>query len=79
MFTPYFKKLGPKWFRRWLLDKVTIQSLHRLTEIIDTVDKNTKRIFLEKRVALGAGDAAVKQQVANGKDIMSILRKYLLS
>ena len=78
MFTPYFKKLGPKWFRRWLLDKVPIQSLHRLTEIVDTVDENTKRIFFEKRAALEAGDAAVKQQVANGKDIMSILRKYIL-
>ncbi|KAK7676942.1 hypothetical protein QCA50_020060 [Cerrena zonata] len=73
LWTPYFKKLGPKWFRRWLLDRVPIQGIQRLKEMTDVVYENTRRVFFEKKAALEAGDAAVKEQVANGKDIMSIL------
>ena len=41
------------------------------------MDEHTQRIFFEKRAALLAGDMAVKEQVANGKDIMSILCKLI--
>lgn len=77
LFTPYFKKLGPKWFRRRLLDMVPIQGIQRLKDMADIVDENTRRVFFEKRTALEAGDAAVKAQVANGKDIMSILCEFI--
>lgn len=39
------------------------------------MDKYTKEIFFGKRAALVAGDAAMKEQIAEGKDIMSILCK----
>lgn len=36
----------------------------------------SREILEAKRAALRAGDEAVKQQVGEGKDIMSILRKF---
>lgn len=75
MMIPYFQGLGPKWFRRWLLNKVPIHDIQRMKELVDVMDEHTQRIFFGKRTALEAGDAAVKEQVAKGKDIMSILRK----
>ena len=76
MMLPIFKKLGPPRFRRWLLEMVPMQQVQRVKEIVDILDQNTREIFFGKRAALEAGDAAVKEQVANGNDIMSILREW---
>ena len=76
MMLPMLKKLGPPRFRRWLLDMVPMQQVQRVKEIVDILDQNTREIFFGKRAALEAGDAAVKEQVANGNDIMSILCKW---
>lgn len=76
MMLPMLKKLGPPQFRRWLLDMVPMQQVQRVKEIVDILDQNTREIFFGKRAALEAGDAAVKEQVANGNDIMSILREW---
>ncbi|KAK7684461.1 hypothetical protein QCA50_012408 [Cerrena zonata] len=73
MTLPFLVKLGPKWFRRWLLEWVPHQRAQRLKEISDIMDENTRKIFFDKKAALEAGDEAVKEQVANGKDVMSIL------
>ena len=75
MMLPYFRNLGPKWLRRWFLDLLPIEPIQRIKGIVDTMDEHTRRIFFEKRAALEAGDIAVKEQVANGKDVMSILCK----
>ncbi|KAK7676951.1 hypothetical protein QCA50_020069 [Cerrena zonata] len=79
MMIPYFKMLGPKWFRRWLLERVPDQQVQRLKDIVDIVEVNTRRIFFGKKAALEAGDAAVKEQVSSGKDIMSILLRENLN
>ncbi|KAK7676941.1 hypothetical protein QCA50_020059 [Cerrena zonata] len=79
MMIPYFQGLGPKWFRRWLLNKVPIHDIQRMKELVDVMDEHTQRIFFGKRTALEAGDAAVKEQVAKGKDIMSILLRENLN
>ena len=77
MMLPYFRNLGPKWLRRWFLDLLPIEPIQRIKGIVDIMDEHTQRIFFEKRAALLAGDMAVKEQVANGKDIMSILCKLI--
>ena len=76
MMLPMLKKLGPPQFRRRLLDMVPMQQVQRVKEIVDILDQNTREIFFGKRAAMEAGDAAVKEQVANGNDIMSILCKW---
>ena len=75
MMLPILKKLGPPWFRRWLLDRVPMQQVQRLKQVVDILDQNTREIFFGKRAALEAGDAAVKEQVSNGNDVMIILCK----
>lgn len=75
MMIPYFQCLGPKWSRRWLLNRLPIQDIRHLKATVDVMDKYTKEIFFGKRAALVAGDAAMKEQIAEGKDIMSILCK----
>ena len=76
MMLPYLKKLGPKSLRRWILDRVPIKAVRRLKEITDIAYKNTKQLFYSKKTALQAGDDALKEQVANGKDLISILCKW---
>lgn len=73
MLIPYFVKLGPKWFRRWLAENAPFERVKHVTQIVNIMDENTRRIFYQKKAALEAGDAAVVEQVGNGKDIMSIL------
>ncbi|CAL1697886.1 unnamed protein product [Somion occarium] len=75
MLIPYFVKLGPKWFRRWLAENAPFERVKHVTQIVNIMDENTRRIFYQKKAALEAGDAAVVEQVGNGKDIMSILLK----
>ena len=75
MAAPFLAKLGPAWFRRMLLDLVPNQRVQRLKDISDVMCANTRRIFFGKKAAFEAGDEAVKEQVASGKDIMSILRE----
>ncbi|KAI0073885.1 cytochrome P450 [Panus rudis PR-1116 ss-1] len=73
MFLDWLDFLGPPSSRRWLAGIVPSKRLQKIKHIVDIMDKNTKDILQKKRDALAAGDEAVVQQVAQGKDIMSIL------
>lgn len=75
MIVHHATKIGSPGFRRWVLDRVPDTNIQRLKEIVDIVSENTSRIFFDKRAALEAGDAAVEEQLASGRDIMSILRE----
>ena len=46
-----------------------------MIEISDAMHARSVRIINEKRAALAGGDEALKQQVGEGKDIMSVLRE----
>ena len=41
--------------------------------------ENSLRIYHEKKAAVERGDAGVKEQLNEGKDLMSILRKFSAS
>ncbi|KAI0073887.1 cytochrome P450 [Panus rudis PR-1116 ss-1] len=73
MFLPLLDYLGPASFRQWLAGKAPSKGIRELKHIVDTMDESTKNILRKKRQALSAGDEAVVEQVAQGKDIMSIL------
>ena len=77
MFAPYAKYLGPIWFRRFLANHVPNRNFQLLKSLVDTLDDSSKQILRSKKEALLRGDEAVKQQVGQGKDIMSILRGCL--
>ena len=51
------------------------KDVRKLRDIADTIAARSKEIVDGKVTALKAGDEALKPQVGEGKDIMSILRK----
>lgn len=77
MFIPLFIKLGPAKFRRFLLEIAPSQDLQKIKEVVDVMADTSIDIFRQKVDALRQGDEAVAQQVGEGKDVMSILRKSL--
>jgi hypothetical protein len=73
-FIPFFVKLGPPGFRRFLLDITPSELLQKVKGIVDVMAQTSTDIFREKLSALQQGDEAVMRQVGEGKDVMSILR-----
>ncbi len=55
-----------------MLPSDTIQELRRIS---DTMHERSVRIYKEKKEALEKGDEALRHQIGEGRDIMSILRK----
>jgi len=72
---PYLVKLGSSTFRRRLTELVPSARVNELMRLTDTLNIKCQDIFDAKKAALKAGDDAVMHQVAEGKDIMSILLK----
>ncbi|KAH9918750.1 cytochrome P450 [Epithele typhae] len=72
---PYTEWMGSKEFKRKLVEFIGTQNstVRRLTEIADVMHARSVEIFKEKSTALSQGDEALKQQVGEGKDVMSIL------
>jgi hypothetical protein len=70
---PTLIKIGPPKFRRWIVDRIPWKNPQQLREIIDVMHNTSVEIFEKKKRALQEGDAAVSQQIGQGKDIISIL------
>ncbi|KZT73889.1 cytochrome P450 [Daedalea quercina L-15889] len=70
------QRILPAWFRRAVVDAFPSGTeVHKLKKAVDTMDSRSREIYNAKKVALAKGDAAVVKQVAEGKDIMSILMR----
>ena len=65
-----FRKL-----KRFLVASTPSRAVRDLKRFVDTMDERSHAIYYDKRRALLTGDEALKQQVGEGKDIMSILRE----
>lgn len=61
--------------KRFLVACAPNAAIRELKYIVDTMDQRSHEIYYDKRRALLAGDEALKQQVGEGKDIMSVLRE----
>ncbi|KAI0662508.1 cytochrome P450 [Cubamyces menziesii] len=70
---PLAVKFGTPSFRRRVLDMIQLPSIQRLKDISDILHARSVLIFNEKKEALARGDDAVKHQIGEGRDIMSIL------
>ena len=53
------------------------EGVQQLSSIIDILQTQAREIFYSKKAALGSGDEALLQQVGEGKDLMSVLRRSL--
>ena len=73
MFIPFFVRLGPPRFRRFLLEMSPSPNLKMVKETVDIMAETSDAIFKDKLHALQQGDEFVSHQVAEGKDVMSIL------
>ncbi|PSR83999.1 hypothetical protein PHLCEN_2v5550 [Hermanssonia centrifuga] len=72
-FCHHAEKFRPARLRRFLASLIPDSNVQQLKTIIDTMEERSKEILDGKRKALEEGDEAVKMQVGEGKDIMSIL------
>lgn len=64
---------GTAAIRREIGKRLPHAGVQRLRKIIELSDFHSRRIYTERKAALQMGDEAVKQQVGEGKDIISIL------
>ncbi|KAI0721435.1 cytochrome P450 [Fomitopsis betulina] len=67
---PFVHKLGPPAFRRKMLDLIPSLALKHARDVSDETQSHSRHIYEKK---MRAGDAAVTQQIGEGKDIMSRL------
>ncbi|RPD79156.1 cytochrome P450 [Lentinus tigrinus ALCF2SS1-7] len=70
---PYVTKIGSASFRRRIVEILPMNTAQELRKISDTMHERSVRIFKEKKAALEKGDEALKHQIGEGRDIMSIL------
>ncbi|KAI0713837.1 cytochrome P450 [Earliella scabrosa] len=70
---PFVDYMGPKWFRRKLLNIVPYKKLQRMKNIVDIMYERSTEIYRAKKAAIERGDETAVHQVGEGKDVMSIL------
>jgi len=76
MATPVLVRLGPAWFRRFVIDHIPSDFIQGAKWNIDTMYNTSVRIFQDRKRALLSGNEVVKEDVIRGKDILSILRTW---
>lgn len=70
-------RIGPAAFRRKVVEMLPREGASQhMMRISDALTARSLKIVNEKKRALQQGDAALKQQVGEGKDIMSVLREF---
>ena len=74
-FLPYIEAVVPRWILHWVAERLPHEGFQRVREVTRTIHERSVEIFNEKKAALQQGDEALKCQIAEGKDIMSLLRK----
>lgn len=75
---PYISNLGPPSFRRFIVKLIPSSDVQKMRGMVDVMDNTSIKIFQAKKAAWEKGDEAVVEQVGRGKDIMSILRMFLI-
>ncbi|KAI0716430.1 cytochrome P450 [Earliella scabrosa] len=68
-FSPILTKLGPAWFRRWVVDHMPLKQVQDLKKVVDVLHDTSIRLVEQKKAALEKGGFSAE------KDIISILLK----
>ena len=76
---PYLAHIGPAWFRRRVVELIPNPHVQRIREVSDIMNTRAWEIFNEKKRGLHSSDAALLEQVGEGKDVMSLLRELRFS
>lgn len=72
-YLPLFEAIVPAGWRRAVAERIPVRAMRDIIQIVNTLRTRSAAIFAEKKRALLAGDEALKEQVGEGKDLMSIL------
>ncbi|TFY68014.1 hypothetical protein EVG20_g3720 [Dentipellis fragilis] len=72
-FLPWVVKVGSAQFRRYVAEIIPWKTLHQLLRVTDAMYESSKRIVEEKQDLLLHGDNIMEQDIAEGKDLMSVL------
>ncbi|KAI1798256.1 cytochrome P450 [Ganoderma leucocontextum] len=72
---PTLVMIGPPSFRRWIVERTPLDFVQQLKRISDVMHNRSVEIFNEKRAALESGDDAIRHQIGEGRDVMSVLLK----
>ncbi|KAI0764992.1 cytochrome P450 [Fomes fomentarius] len=75
MVLPFVSTIGPPAFRRRVVEMIPNEDVQRMREISDIMHEQSVLIYNQKKEALQKGDEALKHQIGEGRDIMSILLK----
>jgi len=70
---PRLSKIGTPKFWRFVVELIPWKAIQDFIEIVDTMYNTSVEIVESKKKALAGGDDALERQIAQGKDIMSIL------
>ncbi|KAH9899159.1 cytochrome P450 [Cubamyces lactineus] len=74
-YVPVYEAIVPAGWRRIVAEYIPSGTLKRMLQLRDTIRQRSIDIYEEKKAALLKGDEALKMQVGEGKDLMSILLK----
>ena len=69
---------GTKALHRRIVELYPTANVQRLKDIADILHERSVLIFNEKKAALQAGDDALKHQIGEGRDVMSVLCEFFL-
>lgn len=75
-YIPLSEAIVPARWRRTVAELIPAPPLKRIMHIVDTLGTRSTEIFQAKKKALLAGDEALKEQVGEGKDLISVLRMF---
>lgn len=68
-------KFGSPSFRRFVLELMPSEELQTLKNVVDTMHWTSFEVFETKKRASALGSQALKEQVEEKKDLMSVLCK----
>jgi len=71
---PWVHRLGTARFRRFLVDHGPSKTLKTIISSIYVMSDTAEDIYRSKERALYEGDDAIRGQIGEGKDIISIIR-----
>ena len=74
-FLPLCEAIIPEPLLRPLGKLVPLEGVHKMMQISDTISEKSKEIFMQHKKATMEGGDAVKAQVGEGNDLISILRE----
>lgn len=74
---PRVGSIGSASFRRFILSILPWKDVHELCDMADYMYNLGTEIFESKKRALEMGDDVVAQQIGRGKDLISILSKFI--